>query len=67
MNVVLESWAMHLRNLIEFLHSERPQDTDVIAADFFSDPAEWERIRTAAESRGLLPSRTCEKACDNSA
>jgi hypothetical protein len=33
-NAVIEVFAIHLRNLIDFLYLERPQPTDVVAADF---------------------------------
>ena len=42
---LLESFVIHLRNLIDFLYSERPQPDDVIAEDFFSSPDRWHKMR----------------------
>jgi hypothetical protein len=45
-NVLIESFVVHLRNVIDFLYLDRPKATDVVAADFF-DPGAWERLRPA--------------------
>jgi hypothetical protein len=45
-NGLVESWAIHLRILIEFLYRKVPRQDDVTAGDFFSNPAEWEDHRT---------------------
>jgi hypothetical protein len=37
----LESFAVHLRNLIDFFFPQNARPTDVIAADFYDDPAKW--------------------------
>jgi hypothetical protein len=45
-NALLESFLIHLRNLIDVLYipkSKRNPD-DINAEDFFSDPEEWRRI-----------------------
>jgi hypothetical protein len=44
-NAVLESWVVHLRNLIDFLYPRRRRADDVVADDFVDDPDEWERRR----------------------
>jgi hypothetical protein len=44
-NAMIESFVIHLRNLITFLYSERLESKDVMAADFFDDPEEWLRKR----------------------
>lgn len=45
MNVLVESFGLHLRNLITFLYPTRNQhNTDVYARDYFSDKDEWTRI-----------------------
>jgi hypothetical protein len=42
-NFLLESFAVHLRNLIDFVdHSETPYETDVVAADFYEEPRRWQ-------------------------
>jgi hypothetical protein len=45
-NVLIEAFAVHLRNVIDFLYIDSPQATDVIAADFLN-PGEWSRLRPA--------------------
>lgn len=44
-NAILESFAIHVRVLIYFFYSEKPQRDDVVAEDFFSNSEEWIRIR----------------------
>lgn len=44
-NAVIESFVIHLRNLIAFLYSVRVQTKDVIAADYFRDPSDWYKKR----------------------
>jgi hypothetical protein len=56
-NALLESFVIHLRNLIDFFYIERPQNDDVIAADFFAKKDAWEKIRPAI-SNDLSKSRT---------
>ena len=41
----IESYAIHLRNLITFLYPSSPRDTVVCAKDFFIDEKTWENIR----------------------
>jgi hypothetical protein len=43
-NVLIESFAIHVRNLIDFLYLSKPKPTDIVAADFF-DPDVWETLR----------------------
>ncbi len=38
---MIESFAIHFRNLFEFFYNQSPKDSDVVAADFFDDPAAW--------------------------
>jgi hypothetical protein len=45
-NGLVESWAIHLRVLIELLYRKVPRQDDVTAGDFFTNPAEWEGHRT---------------------
>lgn len=40
-NAVIESFVIHLRNLIAFLYSVRVQTKDIIAADYFLDAGNW--------------------------
>ncbi len=39
-NAVIESFGLHLRNLIEFLYEDMPEVDDLVAGDFFDDPEE---------------------------
>ena len=42
-NALIESYAVHLRSLLDFFFLDKPnrKKTDVIAADYFEDPNEW--------------------------
>lgn len=41
----VESFAIHLRNLITFLYPYKKRDNDVCATDFFLAKESWERVR----------------------
>ena len=43
-NALIEVFAIHLRNLVDFLYLERPQPTDVVAADFCATGT-WEATK----------------------
>lgn len=44
-NVAIESFVIHLRNLITFLYpTSFTKPTDIYAKDFFVDASEWEKI-----------------------
>jgi hypothetical protein len=53
---LLESCAVHTRNVIDFLYPNRVQPTDVVAADFF-DPGTWDATRPPL-SESLRAART---------
>ena len=42
-NALIEAFAVHVRNVIDFLYLEDPKPTDVVAADFL-DPGVWRQI-----------------------
>jgi len=43
--IAIESFAIHLRNLITFLYpTKNPRGTDVYARDFFLEPEKWEEV-----------------------
>jgi hypothetical protein len=44
LSALLESFAIHLRGLIDFFYTraERAQDDDLVAADFFDSPDTWD-------------------------
>jgi hypothetical protein len=44
-NAVLESFVVHVRNLIYFLFAEKPKGDHVVAADFFDSQDVWEAIQ----------------------
>ena len=46
-NSVVESFAIHSRNLIDFLWADKPNNDHVIAEDYFQDPGYWTKIRPA--------------------
>lgn len=43
-NALIEVFAIHLRNLVDFLYLERLQPTDVVATDFCATGA-WEAVK----------------------
>ena len=44
-NSLLEIFVIHVRGLMDFFYADRPKPDDVLAADFFSSPVEWETVR----------------------
>jgi len=44
-NALVESFAIHLRNMLDFLWPDKPKRKSdwVIAADFFPSPSDWSR------------------------
>ena len=40
-NALIESFVIHLRNLMEFLWPENPTNDMVVATDYFDDPDYW--------------------------
>jgi hypothetical protein len=55
-NALIESWMVHVQDLVEFLYpSSSPQPDDVIADDFFDRGGDWNRIRPR---RGREPTRS---------
>jgi hypothetical protein len=42
-NALVQSFAIHLRNLIMFLYPDRVYPTDVLATDFVADLGAWQR------------------------
>jgi hypothetical protein len=49
-NALIESFAIHLRNLIDFFYPAQIQADDVFAAEFFDDPHEWEKVSTISSA-----------------
>jgi len=44
-NALIESFAIHTRNLLDFLYSGNPWEDDVIAEDFFPPAEDWAKER----------------------
>ncbi len=44
-NALIESFAIHVRNLIDFLYKDNSSSDDVFAGDFFKDKKDWIKIR----------------------
>jgi hypothetical protein len=42
---LIESFVIHLRNIVDFFYADRPQADDVIADDFFEDAGTWQELR----------------------
>lgn len=45
-NALIESFGVHLRNLLDFLYFDEPQPTDVVAGDYCR-PGAWKAARPA--------------------
>lgn len=45
-NALIESFVIHLRNVIDFLYIDKPQPSDIVAADYCS-PSTWALAGTA--------------------
>jgi hypothetical protein len=66
---LIESFAIHFRNLFEFFYNQIPKDSDVVAADFFDDPAAWSvtpssvlvTARKRADKRSQSPDAPAEE------
>lgn len=43
-NALIESFAIHLRNLIDFFYPGQIQADDVVASEFLDDPGEWPKL-----------------------
>jgi len=46
-NALVESFAIHARNLIDFLWLDSSNEDDVVGEDFFDDPTKWFNVRPA--------------------
>ena len=44
-NVAIECFLLHLRNLRDFFYAANPRDDDAVASDYFDDPTTWESSR----------------------
>lgn len=45
-NAYLETFTVHARALIHFIEPAHPHQDDILAADFFDDPSQWEATRS---------------------
>ena len=45
-NALLQSFALHVRNLIDFLYNDKHQPDDVYAGDYFETPERWQLLRS---------------------
>lgn len=44
-DALIEGFALHLRNVVEFLYDPRKKPDDGRAEDYFTDPARWAKVR----------------------
>ena len=44
-NAVIESAAIHTRNLLKFFFDDRPRNSDMVAGDFFEKTEDWAAIQ----------------------
>ncbi len=45
LNVLLESFVIHARALMDFMYDDKPWEDDVVAAKFFDSPKQWTKVR----------------------
>jgi hypothetical protein len=57
----VESYAIHLRNLITFLYPFFPRNTDVCAKNFFINEDTWENLRPALSTSLLNAKNRADK------
>ena len=62
-NAVLESFALHARNLLHFLYPENEKKDDVLACDFFDDPDTWTNLRPDVSATLKEVRRKTNKQC----
>jgi hypothetical protein len=60
-NVLVESFAVHVRNLIDFLYAAQPRTDDVVAEDFVADVVQWPLIRPVMSDVLLRAKRRADK------
>lgn len=44
-NALVESFALHARNMVDFFYNDSPQPDDAVASQFFSNPLMWQTVR----------------------
>jgi hypothetical protein len=52
-NSLVESFALHARNVVDFFFTE-PVDDDVVARHFFKDESSWVRVRPEIRNHSPL-------------
>ncbi|MET0182791.1 MAG: hypothetical protein ABW199_07895 [Caulobacterales bacterium] len=57
-NACLESWVLHLRNLIDFFYADAPQADDLAALDYVAD---WQAIRPVKPAAFEIAKRRANK------
>ena len=53
-SAIIESFAIHTRNLLKFFFDDKPREDDVVANDFFHVQNEWNHIREKFGDKELL-------------
>jgi hypothetical protein len=57
--MILESYVMHLRNLISFFYPSHIRDTDVCAENFFIKKETWEKIKPTLSKKTERSENSC--------
>lgn len=60
-NALLESFAIHVRGLIHFFYSNKPQSDDVIAEHFYTKSEEWTDTRPSMSKVLQVAKRRADK------
>jgi len=57
---MVSTFLKHALTVIHFLHPVRPRAGDVLAEDYFSEPAAWDRVRLRQSERLTLARKRAE-------
>lgn len=53
-SALIESFAIHTRNLLKFFYDEKLREDDVVASDFYPEQNEWGLIKEKYNNKDLL-------------
>lgn len=58
-NSLVESFAIHSRNLIDFFYRDKGKSDDIFASYYFDDPDQWTKVRPVEDTKltGIIRTR----------
>ena len=60
-SAILESFGIHLRNMIDFFYLPRSPHDDILAQDFFEKPEVWPDIRPTCSAELIRAKKRADK------